>query len=424
VEALASIRGLEAARVAGWGINHRSGFRGWVLLTGDEPASSAADAVAGAHSDVEIRTGTQHSYTELQAAQRKFSQEIFAVRLSADGSGAVGSTGKGTQTAPGVPGGSGETKGGGLDAGLADVVTFLETDMAGNAIRVGIDPGLAPVIGPLGTASELTFEQSKAVVAELLDDHIGVPFTIADGRGIAPAENFQGAEAVDGVDAKGIPILCTSGFTARRARSGSYEYGVITAGHCGDDGPTESATFSMHGVELPFISGWLSFTADAQFHQIPIPSSGSHYVADDYVCRDPRSYPNPSCDVVRIEARAKMQDDYVCHNGEGSGVSCGRVTNISYQPTSKELTCYNSSGAITACGNVFVRVDGQRLRGCGGDSGGPFYRGGTAYGITLPATNKTDCESGGKIVIFSAIQNVEALLGVEVLTEPVTLSAP
>jgi hypothetical protein len=68
------------------------------------------------------------------------------------------------------------------------VVTFLETDFAGNAVRVGIDPGLAPTIGPLGTVSELPFEQGADVVAELLQDHIDVPFSVTDGRGLTPLD--------------------------------------------------------------------------------------------------------------------------------------------------------------------------------------------------------------------------------------------
>lgn len=417
-EALASIRGLETARVAGWGIDHRGRFGGWVLLTGDEPASATAAAVADAHSDVEIRTGAQHSYAELQAAQRGLSEELFAAQHPTAGTGAVGSTGGGTQPAPGAPGGPGETEGGGLDAGVAKVVTFLETDMAGNAVRVGIDPDLAPEIGPLGTVSELTFEQSKAVVAELLDDHIEVPFTVTDGRGIAPAESFQGGEAMETIRP------CTSGFTARRARSGGYDYGVITAGHCGNDLPTETATFSMHGVELPFVYGWLSATADAQFHRIPIPSSGSHYVADDYLCRDPASYPNPSCDVIGTTPRAEMPGHYVCHKGKSSGISCGEITSIDHQLRWTNNPCRDSAGGVVDCGHVFVKVEGQRLRGCGGDSGGPFYRGGKAYGITAGAAPRDGCALEGKTVTFSAIREVEAFLDVEVLTEPVTLNAP
>jgi hypothetical protein len=316
-EALASIRGLETARVAGWGINHRGSFGGWVLLTGNEPASAAAAAIADANSDVKIRTGAQHSYAELQTAQRSLSEELFAAQHPTAGTGAVGDTGGGTQSAPGTPGepgAPGDTGGGGIGAGVADVVTFLETDMAGNAVRVGIDPGLALEIGPLGTVSELTFEQGAAIVAELLQDHIEVPLTVADGRGLALAATFQGGETAS---------PCTSGFTARRARSGGYDYGVIIAGHCNFHGPDDTLSVNMKHVVLPFVYGWLSATADAQFHRIPIPSSGSHYVADDYLCRLAGSYPNPSCDVTGTTPRAEMPGDYVCHTGRNSGISCG-----------------------------------------------------------------------------------------------------
>ncbi|MCY3635481.1 MAG: hypothetical protein OXH23_07735 [bacterium] len=411
-ETLASIRGLETARVAGWDIDHLGGFGGWVLLTGDGTASSAAVAVAAAHIDVEIRTGAQHTYAELQAAQRDLSEEFLAAQRTATGSGAVGNTGGQTQAAPGGPG---ETEGGGIDAGLADVVTFLETDMAGNAVRVGIDPGLAPTVGPLGRVSELPFEQSKAVVADLLEDHIEVPFTVADGRGLGPAASFKGGEEMS---------QCTSGFTARRTRRGGYDYGVITAGHCGDNGPTETVTFKMSGVVLPFVYGWLSATADAQFHRIPLPTSGSHYVADDYVCRDPDIYPNHSCDVTGTEARAKMQGDYVCHTGKNSKISCGEVVSIDHQLNWANDPCLDSSGSEVDCDHVFVRVEGQYLKGCKGDSGGPFFRSGTAYGIMAGSNGGTDCTRTDRTVTYSAIEDVETFLNVDVLTEPVTLNAP
>ena len=407
---LASIRGLEAARVAGWGINHRGGFMGWVLLTGGEPAGAEAAAVAAAHSDVEIRTGARHSYTELQAAQSGLAAQLFAAQNLSVGSGALGGTGAVGQAGPGAPGDLGDS---GVGAGVAEVVMFMETDMAGNAVRIGIDPGLASEGGPLGTVSELGFEQSAAAVAEVLQDHIEVAFTIADGRDIAPASNFQGGEEASS---------CTSGFTARQTGVGLY--GIITAGHCGGDLPTDTAAVSMHGVSLPFVGGWLSATADAQFHSIPTPISGSHYVADDFLCRDPASYPNPSCDVTGTIARTDMQDDYVCHRGKNSGISCGRVFSINYQPMWSKHPCLNSSGADVDCELVFVRVHGQFLRSCKGDSGGPHYRGGIAYGIHAASNGGTDCEGTGRTATFSAIREVEAFLGVDVLTEPFTLSAP
>ena len=410
-EILASIRGLEAARTAGWGIDHRGSFVGWVLLTGVEPAGAEAAAMADAHSDVEIRSGAQHSYAELQAAQRNLAAQLFAAQNPA-GVGALGNTGEQGQAAPGPPG---DVEGAGIGAGVAEVVTFLETDMAGNAVRVGIDPGLASDVGPLGSVSELTFDQGAAVVAGLLDDHIEVAFAVADGRDLAPETGFQGGEEM---------TWCTSGFTARRSRSGGgYDYGVITAGHCRDNGPNETYVFRMNGVVVPFVYGWLGPRADAQFHRIPAPTSGSRYVLDDFLCREPGSYPNPSCDVTGTEARAKMKDAYVCHRGKNSGISCGRVISIDFTPDWSDDPCLGPNGAMTPCQDVFVRVHGPYLRSCKGDSGGPVYRGGTAYGIHAAGNGGTNCTLTGRTTIFSAIREVESFLGVEVLTEPVTLNA-
>lgn len=421
-EALASIRGLESARVAGWDIDHRGRFGGWVLLTGNGPASTAAAAVADAHSDVEIRTGAQHSYTELQAAQRGLSEDLIAGELSSAGSGAVGNTGQGTQAAPGMPsepGAPGETEEGGLEAGVAQVVTFLGTDMAGNAVRVGIDPGLAPEVGPLGSVSELSFDQSAAKVAELLQDHISVQFTVDDGRGLADTTSFHGGEEVSSSSSS-----CTSGFAARRNSDGIY--GIITAGHCGDPGPNDTTSFSMREVSLPFVYGWASATADAQFNRIPTPTSGSHYVQDDYLCREIVSYPNPYCEVTTDIARADMQGDFVCHTGASTKFSCGKVTDINFTymyVVSGTNPCLDSNGAGTPCSSVFVEMRGTYLKACVGDSGGPVYRGGKAYGIVKSTFDVYNCTSGGKRVIFSAIREVKEFLGVEVLTEPITLNA-
>lgn len=413
-EILASIRSIETTRVAGWGIDHRGSFVGWVLLTGEEPAGAEAAAAANAHNDVEIRTGAQHSYTELQAAQRNLAAQLFAAQNAA-GVGALGNTGEEGQAAAGPPG---DLEGVGIAAGVAEVVTFLETDMTGNAVLVGIDPSLASEIGPLGTVSELSFDQNAAIIEEMLRNHIEVAFSIADGRGIALAESFQGGEEISGI------VRCTSGFTAQQASSGNY--GIITAGHCGNDLPTETVRFSMSGVELPFVKGWSSATADAQFHRIPPPDSGSHYVLDDFLCRNPASYPTPSCDVRETEDRDDMKDDYVCHRGVGSGISCGRVTKIDHQRMSTSNPCRDSAGGLVACDSVFVKVEGEYLRGCRGDSGGPFYRGGMAYGIMsgLIGGDVNNCTLEGRTVTISAIDEVQSFLGVNVLTQPVTLTAP
>jgi len=249
----------------------------------------------------------------------------------------------------------------------------------------------------------------------MLQHHIEVAFTIADGSGIAPDASFQGGEAMS---------KCTSGFTARQ--NGVGHYGIITAGHCGTQSPTDTAAVTMNGVSLPFVYGWLSATADAQFHRIPAPNSGSHHVADDYFCRNRAIFPNHTCDVIRTETRTNMQGDYVCHTGKNSGISCGEVISIDYTPrwtkSGKEYDCLDSSGTQVGCRPVFVRVHGKYLKACKGDSGGPYYRGGTAYGIHASSNGERNCTKQGRTATFSAIREVEAFLGVKVLTKPVTLT--
>ena len=384
-EILASIRDLEGDRLAGWGIDHRGTFTGWVWLTGAQPPSADATSIANAHTDIEIRTGAAHSYAALLEAQ--------------DGLGAVSATGR-------------VDDGRGYD--LWSTVTFTDIDMGANAIEIGIDPalgmsvpgGLTDNVGPSVTDEAL--QATADEVAGILRDHIPVRFAVVDGRGVAPAEGFTGGEAMS---------ICTAGFAAQHTR---YEiYGMITAGHCGDDGPNEDATLAMHGVTLPFVNGWASVTADAQFHKIP--KGSSHELHDDYVC----DYDNDSrCDVSGSKARRNMVKrqrnrivgDYVCHSGKETHVSCGNVVSINYQPAYDDA-CIDTSGNETDCDNVFVKVTGSTLKSCGGDSGGPWYRAGLAYGIHMASLPADNCVDPVTFAVFSAIREVESFLGVEILTD-------
>ena len=386
-EILASTRDLEVDRLAGWGIDHSGTFNGWVWLTGNQPPTAGAASIASAHADVEIRTGATHSYAALLAAQ--------------DGLGAVGPTGR-------VNDGSGSD--------VWSIVTFTDVDMRANGIEIGIDPalgmsvpgGLTDTVEPSVTDAAL---QAKATeVAGILRDRIPVRFAVVDGVGPA-AEEFAGGEQIG---------LCTAGFAAQET-GGRRRYGIITAGHCGADGPNENETFTMHGVTLPFVYGWASVTADAQFHEIP--TGSSHVLHDDYICNYSR---NVRCDVSGTKARRDMGKryknrfvgDYVCHAGRKTHVTCGNVTSINYQPN-YDNACLDASGNETRCYNVFVKVSGSTLESCGGDSGGPWYRSGVAYGIHMGhSPSKDNCNDPSvSFAFFSAIREVESFLGVEILTD-------
>lgn len=367
-EFLASIRSLETTRLAGWGIDHTGTFTGWVWLTGDQPPSAAAARIADAHTDVEIRIGATHTYAELLVAKSAVLDASTANQVT-----------------------------GGTDP-LADVkriVTYTGIDMRNNAIRIGIDPS---IIDPLAVSDQALHDKS-ADVAERLDPTISVNFVVEDGRGIASEASFGGGQQIGG---------CTSGFAARKNGGGAY--GIITAGHCGDAGPNDTTPQPMHSVSLPLDYGWASVNADAQFHTIP--TGASHELRDDYRCLN---YNDGWCDVTDDIARDDMSDDYVCHTGRRSGITCGTVVETDYQPTYSGA-CKSSGDDVTSCNHVFVKVEGPSLRSCRGDSGGSWYRYGIAYGIHMGSNSGNTCDASNIFAFFSAIIEVENFLNVEVLT--------
>ena len=370
-EILASIRSLEDARLAGWGIDHGPSFGGWVWLTGDDPPGAAAAAVAAAHADVRIRTGADHSHAELLAAQ----QSLFR-------NGATGRVNDGP--APGV----------------ARMVTFTGIDMAANAVRIGIDPALASVVpggltdtGPV-TVTDEAFQAKAAQVTAQLADTISVNYAVEDGRGLAVEATFAGGQQVGG---------CTSGFAARQR--GTSVYGIITAGHC-------KRSLDMHGVRLRHVIQREGPYVDARF--LSIPSGSSHRLLDKFVCGNPHP-----CGVSSDISRGRMMGDYVCHYGKNSGNSCGTINDINFSPNHALFP--TDLCRPTSCSNTFVRAGGDSLVSCEGDSGGPWYYRDVAYGIHSGSTSSDDCNTGGTIW-FSAIQDVENQLRVDILfTGPVTI---
>ncbi len=73
-------------------------------------------------------------------------------------------------------------------------------------------------------------------------------------------------------------------------------------------------------------------------------------------------------------------------------------------------------GELIRCEPVFVLAEGVDMSACRGDSGGPLYnKDGVAFGL-LAAGLGNKCVSS-ILLVFSAIQEVEKFLGVEVLTE-------
>ena len=145
----------------------------------------------------------------------------------------------------------------------------------------------------------------------------------------------------------GLPIsTCTTGFTVRNS---SGVRGVSTAGHCGN-------SQSLSGYSLTFRSERYSGSYDIQWHN----ASGHTYPNTIRVSSSTRS-------ITATRSRTSQTvGSQVCKQGKTTGYTCGTISTISY--------C--ASGACT-----WVRVAGNGYNlSEGGDSGGPWFSGNTAYG--------------------------------------------
>lgn len=139
---------------------------------------------------------------------------------------------------------------------------------------------------------------------------------------------------------------CTSGFTVRNS---SGVRGVSTAGHCGN-------TQSLAGYSLTFRAERYSGSYDIQWHN----ASGHTWPNTIKVGSTTRS-------ITGTRSRAyQTVGSTVCKQGKTTGYTCGTIS----------TTSYCASGVCT-----WVRVAGNGTNlSEGGDSGGPWFSGNTAYG--------------------------------------------
>ena len=65
-----------------------------------------------------------------------------------------------------------------------------------------------------------------------------------------------------------------------------------------------------------------------------------------------------------------------CHRGKTTGYSCGSIETKTDQPSGAGCPI-----SPTACAATWIIVEGDNLACSGGDSGGPWFFGSTAYGF-------------------------------------------
>ncbi len=385
--AMATIREVEGSRVAGWGIDHGSSFEAWVWLVGDAPPNDEAAEIAAGFSDVKIRTGAVHSLEELEAAERRFAAEWARSLVEDDQGDLLGSS----------------------------RVVFSAVDLEANRIEIGVALAMPSRVRRGSGAfrdsmADSVLEPESDRLSQVWTGHVGVPVKVLEARVSEQSTDVSVDTTITDILGGSAFKSCTSGFAAKQV--GGY-YGVVTAGHCPDNGYFHPGGPSNNWIQLPYVKGWPSKTADAQFNRIP---AGIAYdLRDDYWCGENAKR---VCDVTGIMKRADMLGEYVCMTGSRAKVSCGEVTNIAYRGR-----CHDGQWNALVCDPVFIAVEGPKLRIRHGDSGSPLYNHkGTALGVH---SSGIYLEDRTLRLAFSVIEEIEAYLDVKILTEdPTSPSAP
>jgi streptogrisin C len=151
--------------------------------------------------------------------------------------------------------------------------------------------------------------------------------------------------------------LCTTAFVVTNGEATA----ITTAAHCPDNLTYVDRDGST--VDLPMIGSWGAGYQDVQINGSPNSP-------------EPLFYSNRGAGTLRRletwrNVASTRAGDFVCHYGESSGYSCATV----------ELTDYAPPGDLCGgpCSPTWVTVKGP---GCvPGDSGGPVFSGGVAFGI-------------------------------------------
>ena len=180
--------------------------------------------------------------------------------------------------------------------------------------------------------------------------------------------------------------FCTTGFSVTHSDG---REGITTAAHC-----RENQTYN--GTALDFVEGRLGGKYDVQWHEAPGFTMRGLMKVGQNLSRHVRS--------TRIRDLQTV-GEYVCKYGHSTQFGCGNIETKTFQPT-------DQTGCSSGCTfePTFIRVhsnSGDDLAN-GGDSGGPWFSGNTAYGVMRSEL--------GNDAIYMAI-NYVYVLGVSVITE-------
>jgi hypothetical protein len=186
----------------------------------------------------------------------------------------------------------------------------------------------------------------------------GVPVRVSVNDLIEQNMSVDGGGRVEGVNSTtGRRNLCTTAFVVTNGEATA----ITTAAHCPDNLTYQDLDGTT--AELPMIGSWGAAYRDVQINGSPDSP-------------EPLFYSNRGAGTLRRlvtwrNVASTRAGDFVCHYGESSGYSCATV----------ELTDYAPSDQLCGgpCSPTWVTVKGPSC--IPGDSGGPVFSGGIAFGI-------------------------------------------
>ena len=229
----------------------------------------------------------------------------------------------------------------GLLAALDRIAPTVVRDLPDAGLEVDVTTGSVVVLGR--AISQGTLRELEVLA--------GVPVRFEEA-GEAHLDHTYG----------GMPIgSCTTGYTVRNTVTGVT--GVTTAGHCASEDLTYRES-SVISYPADYMGERWDDNQDGQWHTTSHPEFPQFWSGSALRT------------VARMVGRAEMMGDWVCKYGVTTGYSCGQIVSLSFSPP-PNVGC--RFGYI--CQNVWARVESSTLRSFRGDSGGPWFNAGDAYGI-------------------------------------------
>jgi|GEM_PF-1978210 len=260
-----------------------------------------------------------------------------------------------------------------------DSLASSELDLGANEVDVTLVQDMAPSVG---------FADSIITPNDLIGDATVAAHQEAAKYGVEVDVKFGDAVTGDALDT-GTPLLFTPSnvqgcMTSFGVTFNGSEQGALTANHC--DWFNSAGVFIEHigerqGYEVMAQDG----VGDARLLRIPDGETLSARFQSDF-----GEFRAPT----EMADRLDMLGDVVCHFGLRSGFSCGTVTNINHI----------TSGPASFADRPRVRVEGENMSACRGDSGGPWFNGTTAYGThSASIPNGDDCNEADEYALFTPV---------------------